>query len=74
MASVLRNKLDVRVDVSSRFGPLGPAGCIGYREDIGGTEEMAKIVQEILGAGYYIGDCKSDGFAITVRAKKLSNT
>ena len=70
-AKILRDTFRTPVLVSTNFSPLGPAGCIGYRSDIGGTAEMAELVREVLGHGYYVGDCISDGFAINVRAREL---
>jgi hypothetical protein len=69
-ADVLRKAFHTFVNVS-RSSPLGPPGCIGYREDIGANRQAAELVQEVLGQGYYVGDCTSDGFAINVRARQL---
>ena len=72
-ADVLREAFHTLVSVS-RVSPLGPPGCIGYREDIGANRQAAELVQEVLGEGYYVGDCTSDGFAINVRARQLGGS
>ena len=71
-AEILRDNFGIPVSVDTDHGPLGPAGCIGYRSDIGGTAEMAELVREVLGDGFYVGDCNSAGFAVNVHASSIS--
>ncbi len=72
VAKRLYSELSVPIRVISG-APLGPPGCIGYRADVGGTEEWAELILSILGEGYYIDNtkCTSDGFAINIRARPL---
>jgi hypothetical protein len=55
-------------------GPAWPdiKGCVGYREDIGGTLEGAQCLQALLGSRYQLHDpaqnrsCVADGYPYTV--------
>jgi len=69
----IEKSLGVDARASKLPGSSGLPGCIGYRPDLGGTKEMAELVRTTLGNGYYLGKCRSDGFAINVNAKLLSN-
>ncbi len=51
----------------SMNGASGPAACIGYRTDIGGTYEGAMCLARILGPPYQVGSCNADGFPYTVK-------
>ena len=53
-------------DIRNGLGAGHEPGCVGYRDDLGGTLEMAELVRSVLGAGYYIGDCTLGGFPINV--------
>ena len=70
LAAAHRLRSELRVEVRAPSGALGQGldpGCVGFREDLGGTREMAELVRGVLGAGYFIGDCTVDGFPINVR-------
>ena len=69
VADTLRQRLGVQASAGAPFDE-SPAGCIGFRPDLGGTLQMAELVQRVLGTGYYIGDCTHDGFPINVRTKQ----
>ena len=63
----LRSELHVRVKSGEPgLGGHHKPGCVGFRRDIGGTREMAELVRSVLGTGYYIGKCTTDGFPINV--------
>jgi hypothetical protein len=54
-------------------GAPGPAGCVGYRPDLGGTREGAERLVEFLGAPYAVPpydvaaySCLADGHPYTV--------
>ena len=42
------------------------AGCVDYREDIGGTAEGAQCLALLTGYEFHHGDCKTDGWAYSI--------
>ena len=74
-AKIIREALNLEIDVVGEWGgALGPAGCIYYRKDVGGTIEMAQTVRNILGSAYYLGkECVNDGYAINIRANRIDD-
>lgn len=47
-------------------GAPGPSGCVGFRPDLGGSEEGARCLAGLLGPSYQVGRCTSDGFPYNV--------
>jgi hypothetical protein len=52
--------------------PDPPPGCVGFRPDIGGTEEGAQCLVDVLGPPYQIESalgqtCRVDGFSYNIR-------
>lgn len=43
------------------------SGCIAHRSDILGTAEGAQCLASMLGDGFYVGSCASDGFPYNLR-------
>jgi hypothetical protein len=66
--AVFSGGLTGRVGKSTATLPPEGSGCVGFREDAGGTEEGAQCLVEILGENYrvaYPGEntfCRMDGY------------
>lgn len=44
-------------------------GCVGYRKDLGGTEDGAKCIAKILGYEFHSWGCNADGWPYNVRVR-----
>jgi hypothetical protein len=49
--------------------PASPRGCVGYRADLGGTEEGARYIAKILNYDYPVEGCNAAGWPYDVRTK-----
>ena len=57
----------VYVKFSEDGAPWGRTpGCVGFREDLGGTEAGARRLVEFLGQSYRLGPCNGSGFPYSI--------
>lgn len=69
-AQVLRKLYAAGVSTMFHTGALRYSqGCIGYREDLGGTKEGAQCIARVLGYELHSFDCNEDGWPYNVRVQ-----
>jgi uncharacterized caspase-like protein len=43
------------------------SGCIAHRSDLGGSAEGSQCLVDMLGGGFYVGKCSTDGYPYNLR-------
>lgn len=59
----------VSVRFSAHFSLKNEVGCVGFRQDLGGTEGGAKCIAKILGYEFHSSGCNGDGYPYNVRVR-----
>jgi len=70
LADVISSKTGV--PVTPDLSGYGAPGCIGYREDIGGSLKGAQCLAALLGEHYHVDrqECSADGFPYPIKLRR----